>query len=126
MIRHKECIIKHIETLASRFKFDKVSGKSVFENSADRSVSLEIDNTLALVEYTRNLAGSQRRIIESIQVTAPMTAMHYRLGDRVVAGPDSRDVLGISSDNRSIFWIERVNIDIAKQSTVLKIFRRRD
>ena len=119
-------VTKHIETLASRFKFDKVSPKSIFENSADHSVPLEIDNTLALVEYTRNLADNQQRIIESIQVTTPMLAMHYRLGDRVVAGPDSRDVLGISSDSRSIFWIERVNIDIAKQSTKLKILRRRD
>lgn len=119
-------VTEHIETLASRFKFDKVSSKSIFENSADCSVPLEIDNTLALVEYTRNLADSQRRIIESIQVTMPMLAIHYHLGDRVVTGPDSRDVLGISSDNRSIFGIERVNIDIAKQSTELKILRRRD
>ena len=118
-------VTKHIETLASRFKFDKVSPKSVFENSADCSVPLEIDNTLALVEYTRNLADSQRRIIESIQVTMPMLAIHYHLGDRVVTSPDSRDVLGIRNDSRSIFWIEGVNIDIAKQSTELKVLRSR-
>ena len=118
-------VTEHIEILTSKFKFDKVSPKSIFENSTDCSVPLEVDNTLALVEYTRNLANSQQRIIETIQVTTPMAAMHYDVGDRVITSPDSRDILGARTDNRSIFRIERVNIDIAKQCTELKVLRSR-
>jgi hypothetical protein len=64
-------------------------------------------------------------VIETIDVQTPIIAMHYEVGDRVTVSPDSRDVLGVRRDNRSIFWIDRVRMDFERQCTDLRILRRR-
>jgi hypothetical protein len=64
-------------------------------------------------------------IIETIEVQTPIIAAHFEVGDRVTVSPDSRDVLGVRRDNRSIFWIDRVRMDFENQCTDLRILRRR-
>jgi len=64
-------------------------------------------------------------IIETIDVRTPIVATHYEVGDRVTVSPDSRDVLGVRQDNRSILEIDQVKIDFEKQCTDLRILRRR-
>ena len=46
-------------------------------------------------------------------------------GDRVTSSPDSRDLLGGRRDNRSLVWIERVQVDFRQQCTRLKLVRQR-
>ncbi len=64
------------------------------------------------------------KIIETIDVQTPIIATHYEVGDRVTTSPDSRDVLGVRRDSRSIFWIDRVRMDFEKQCTDLRILRK--
>ncbi|MHC5059703.1 MAG: hypothetical protein ACYTFK_01270 [Planctomycetota bacterium] len=63
-------------------------------------------------------------VIETIDVRTPIMAVHFEVGDRVTVSPDSRDVLGVRRDNRSIFWIDRVKMDFEKQCTDLRILRK--
>jgi len=64
-------------------------------------------------------------VIETIDIQTPIVGMHYGVGDRVTVSPDSRDVLGVRRDNRSVFWIDRVIMDFEKQCTNLRILRKR-
>ena len=119
--------IDHIITLPRRFRYRKVSGQSIFKNSTDESIGKpdEVDDGDALRSYVRRLAASSSALIETIDVQTPYPAYDYHPGDRVVTGPDSRDMLCSRLDNRSVHWIERVHIDFAEQCTNLKILRRR-
>ena len=85
----------------------------------------EVDDITALVDYVRNLSESHLAVIETIDVQTPLVAMNYEVGGRVTAGCDGRDILGIVADSRSLFWVERVQMDFEKQSTDLRILRRR-
>jgi hypothetical protein len=84
-----------------------------------------VDNTQVLMGYVRSVAERSYEVIETIDVETPIVATHYEVGDRVIPSPDSRNIIGIRSDNRSIFWIDRVSMDFEKQSTNLKVLRRR-
>ena len=87
-------------------------------------ISISRTNVCELESEKQNeLADSG--VIETIDVQTPMVGMHYEVGDRITTSPDSRDVLGVRQDNRSIFWIERVRMDFEKQCTDLRILRRR-
>ena len=104
-----------------------MSGKSIFHNSGSADIGKpdEIDDTTALMDHIRQQADADLSVIEQIEVDMPMLAMGYQPGDRVVCSPDSRDILGIRGDRRSIFWVERVRADFVGQSTSLRILRRR-
>ena len=120
-------VVEHLVTLPRRFEYRKVSGKSIFHKSTAENVGTadESDDVGALMDCVRREAQKARTVIETIEVRTPFIAMHYEPGDRVVSGPDGRDILGSRRDSRSMFWIGRVVMDLEKQSTKIKVLRRR-
>ena len=120
-------VVDHIVELSEQFAFRKVSGRSIFHESTDSGVGLpdEIDDTTALVAYTRCLSQAQTEVIEEIEVKTPILMLNYCIGDRVVTSPDSRDILGVRLDPRSTFWIERIAMNCLEQCTYLNVLRRR-
>ena len=120
-------VIDHIITLPRRFKYRKVSGWSIFANISDDALGTadEVDDRDALYEFVRKRAQVSSETIESVDVQMPYLAFDYRVGDRVTSSPESRDLLGCKSDNRSTNRIERVQMDFEKQCTNLKIIRQR-
>jgi hypothetical protein len=120
-------VVEHVITLPRRFKYRKVSDKSIFANTSDSSLGIadEVDDTAALYEFVRKKAQVTSEIIETVDVQTPYLAFDYRLGDRVTCSPDSRDLLNCRSDNRSINWIERVQMDFKNQCTIIKVVRQR-
>jgi len=120
-------VVEHIITVPRQFKYRKVSSQSIFANLCDDTLGVpdEIDDSAALFEFVRQRSYSSSEIIEQVDVQTPNLAFDYHLGDRVTSSPESRDMLSVRSDNRSISWIERVQMDFEKQCTNLKIVRKR-
>ena len=120
-------VVEHIITLPRRFKYRKVSNKSIFANIADQMLGMpdEVDDSAALFELVRKTAQVSSEPIETTDVKTPYLAFDYQLGDRVTSSPQSRDLLAVRSDNRSTSWIERVQMDFRRQCTNLKIVRQR-
>ena len=114
-------------TLPSKCYYSKVSNKSVLylNTSVELGSPLEIDDSLKLHNYLRCYANSDDNLIEKITVTTLLLNCNYEPGDKVITSPDSCDVLGVSKDRRSLFWIDRVEIDYEKQTTKLNILRQR-
>ncbi len=119
-------VIEHI-IAQPQFKHRKVFSQSIFYQSDDEMLGEpdEVDDTNALHEFIRQIAEVSSHTIETIDIQTPIIALDYQVGDMVGTSPDSRDLLGRRSDNRSIRWIERVQIDFQKQCTNLKIVRQR-
>ena len=88
-------------------------------------VPVEVDDTTALYEFVRKKAQVESEVIETIDIQTPYLVFDYQVGDKVTSSPESRDLLDIRSDNRSISRIKRVQIDFRNQCTNLKIFRQR-
>ncbi len=120
-------VVEHIITLARQFKYRKVSSQSIFVNSSDNMLGMpdEIDDTTALYEFVRKKAQTESEIIETADIQTPYLAFDYQVGDKVTSSPESRDLLGIKSDNRSVSLIERAQMDFKNQCTNLKIIRKR-
>ena len=120
-------VVEHITTLPRQFKFRKVSGRSIFADATDNTLGVpdEVDDSEALYEFVRHWAAGTPETIETVDIQTPYLVFDYQLGDRVSTSPESRDLLGYRSDNRSASFIERVQIDFAKQCTNLKVVRRR-
>jgi hypothetical protein len=120
-------VVEHIITLPRRFKYRKISGQSIFANSSDDALGVpdEADDSIALYEFVRKRAQVASETIETVDVQTPYLAFDYRIGDRVSTSPESRDLFGCRSDNRSVSWIEQVKMDFEKQCTNLKIVRKR-
>ncbi len=120
-------VVEHISTLPRQFKFRKVSGQSIFANVAEDTIGVpdEIDDGEALYEFVRHQAAGSPETIETIDIQTPYLVFDYQLGDKVSSSPESRDLLGCRSDNHSVSFIERVQIDFQKQCTNLKVVRRR-
>ena len=120
-------VVEHIITLPRQFKYRKVSSQSIFANSSDESLGEpdEIDDATALYEFVRKKAQVASETIETVDVQTPYLAFDYHLGDRITSSPESRDLLGCKSDNRSISWIKGVQMDFENQCTNLKIVRKR-
>jgi hypothetical protein len=120
-------VVEHIITLPRQFKYRKVSSQSIFAKTDDdiSSVPDEIDDTAALFEFVRKRAQVESEVIETTDIQTPYLAFDYQIGDKVTSSPDSRDLLGIKSDNRSISWIKRVRIDFINQCTNLEVIRQR-
>lgn len=106
-----------------------------YRPSEGRKVELNLQYTGEKLSISRTNVSelhSERRnqpegsdVVETIDIQTPMVGMHYEVGDRVTVSPDSRDILGVRRDNRSIFWIDRASMDFEKQCTNLRILRRR-
>ncbi len=109
------------------FRYRKVTNQSNFCGSTDPSIGEpdEADDTPALYEHLRKWAGSRSEVIETVDLQTPYLALHYSVGDRVTAAPQSRNVFGLLSDNRSTAHIEQVRMDFRNQRTNLKIIRQR-
>ncbi len=90
---------------------------------AGEQLSISKTNVCKLESEKQNVPADSG-VIETIDVQTPIIAMHYEVGDRVTTSPDSRDVLGVRRDSRSIFWIEQVKMDFEKQCTDLRILRK--
>ncbi|MBA7624635.1 hypothetical protein ES703_32046 [subsurface metagenome] len=120
-------VVEHIITLPRQFKYRKVSSQSIFANVSDESLGGPdgVDDSTALFEFVRRRAAVSSETIETVDVQTLNLVFDYHLGDRVTCSPESRDLLGCKSDNRSIGWIERVQMDFEKQCTNLKIVRKR-
>jgi len=121
-------VVEHIITLPRQFKYRKVSDRSIFANISDDTLGVpdQVDDSAALYEFVRQTAAVLSETIETVQVQTPTLVFDYRVGDRVTCSPESRDLLGCRTDNRSVSWIEKVQMDFAKQCTNLKIVRQRN
>ena len=120
-------VIDKILNLPANYYFRQISKQSIFYSiiSDDFDASKLIDDTPVLFSHIRQQANADIDLIEEIVVTTPIISPNFEPGDQVTTSPDSRDILGIRKDPRSLFWVDRVEIDFEKQSTKLKIFRQR-
>jgi hypothetical protein len=120
-------VVERIISIPSRFKFRKVTGKSNFAGSQDASMGRpdETDDSAALNQYIRRRAQAETSAIETFDVQTPYLGLGFEVGDIVRTNPDARDIFSTISDNRSIAVIEGVRMDFLKQSTELKVVRRR-
>ncbi|MBW8000644.1 MAG: hypothetical protein FVQ80_01305 [Planctomycetes bacterium] len=120
-------VVEKVITLPRQFKYRKVSGQSTFANSSDESMGIanEVDDSAVLYEFTRKKAQQESETIETVDIQTPYLAFDCRIGDIVTCSPESRDLLGYRSDNRSVRWIKRVHMDFKNQCTNLKIVRQR-
>lgn len=120
-------VADNILSLPAAYNYKYISPESIFYNvvSDEIDASGSVNDIEILAGHVRQQANTDRNIIEEITVTTPMVCTNFEPGDRVTTGPDSADILGIRKDARSLFWIERVEIDYDKQITKLKILRQR-
>jgi len=120
-------VVEHIITLPRQFKYRKVSSRSIFAKTNDETLGVpdEVDDSTALYEFVRKRAQARSETIETIDIQAPYIAFDYHVGDKVTSSPESRDLLSIRNDNRSISLIERLRMDFRNQCTNLKIIRKR-
>ena len=121
-------VVEHIIPVPRQFKFRKVSGQSIFAGVSDESLGVpdEVDDSAALHEHVRQRAAASSKTIETVYVQTATLEFDYRVGDRVTTSPESRDLLSCRNDNRSVSWIERVQMDFQKQCANLKILRQRN
>jgi hypothetical protein len=119
-------VVQHIITLPRQFKFRKVSDRSIFASDTTLCKPDEIDDSAALYEFVRRKAEASPQIIETAEIRTATVAFDYRVGDRISTSPESRDILGCLSDNRSTFRVEKVRMDFQRQCTNLKIVRSRN
>ena len=120
-------VVEHIITLPRRFKYRKVSRQSIFAKTDNDTLGApdEVDDSTALCEFVRKRAQVESEVIETVDIQTLYLAFDYRVGDKVTSSPKSRDLLGTKSDNRSVSWIEQVQMDFRNQCTNLKIVRKR-
>ncbi len=113
--------------MQSPFRFRKVTNQSNFYGSTGSSIGKpdEADDSAALYEHLRKWAGSKSEVIETVDLQTPYLALHYSVDDKVTAAPQSRNIFGLHSDDRSTAHIKRVSVDFKSQCTNLKIIRRR-
>lgn len=123
-------VVEQVIMLSHQFKYRKVSSASIFAAVQSANNDLlgkpdEVDDTDALFQFIRKKVEATSGIIETTDIQTPYLTFDYQVGDRISIGPESRDLLDWRSDNRSISWIQKVQMDYQKQCTNLKIARRR-
>ena len=120
-------VIERIITLPRQFKYRKVSSRSIFANSSDGSLGKadEAEDSTALYEFVRRRTAASSETIGITDVQTPYLILDYQVGDKVTSSPESRDLRGCRTDNRSICRIERVQMDFEKQCTNLRVIRKR-
>ncbi len=119
-------VVDEIITLPRRFKYRKVSPYSIFVNNPGGNFSADqADDTASLVEFAQNLSDSGGFKTEQLQIKTMVLLPIWSPGDRVKTSADSRDILGVKYDNRSICWLEKVEMDFANQQTVLTAVKKR-
>ncbi len=120
-------VVDRVFTLPRQFRYRKVTGKSNFANSQNDTLGEadEADDNEALREYVRRQAAGTIEPNESFEVKTLHLSLDYSPGDAIVSSPESRDLLGLKTDNRSIAWLERVQMDFRNQVTKLTIKKQR-
>jgi hypothetical protein len=128
-------VVERVIEASGRFKYRKVTSRSIFRGlpfrpAPDRQDSPvgppdERDDTAALYQFVRRQAEASQSVIETFEVHTPYLALGFEVGDRVVNSPDDRDIFSTTSDSRSTAVIERVRMDFRRQTTQLKVVRRR-
>jgi hypothetical protein len=119
-------VVERIIDAGSGFKFRKVTGKSIFAASAAIGKADQRDDLADLNQFIRQKVESNRPAVETFDVATPYLAIGFEVGDKVVSNPDTRDVFSATSGSRSTAIIESVRMDFRKQSTELKVVRRRN
>ncbi len=120
-------VVDRVFTLPRQFKYRKVTGKSIFANSQSEALGEadEADDSEALREFIRRQAAGSAEPTESFEVKTLQLSLGYGPGDAIVSSPESRDLFGLKTDNRSRAWIERVQMDFENQVTKLIIKKQR-
>ena len=120
-------VVDKIITMPRRFKYRKVSPYSIFANNSDENpgVADQADDTALLVEFAQSLSASGGSETEYLRIHTVVLLPAFSPGDRVIASADSRDILGVKYDNRSICWLEKIDIDFANQQTILTAAKKR-
>jgi hypothetical protein len=119
-------VVDHVVTLPRQFRYQKISGRSIFAGSNDSELGMsdEEDDTNSLYEFVRHICNDPSDIIETIDVETPILAFDYGLGDIVVTSPESRDLL-LCYEKRSVSTVENVLMNFQNQCTHLKIIRKK-
>ena len=119
-------VVDHVITLPRQFQYRKISRRSVLSGAGESlGPPDEADDTATLYEFVRHKASASAATIETTDVQTPALALHFEPGDRVTTGPESRDLLSCRRDNRSLIWIDRVQMDFRSQCTRLHLVRQR-
>jgi hypothetical protein len=120
-------VVDKVITLPRRFKYQKVSPYSTFVNNSDESFSSanQKDDTELLVEFAQGLSESGGFKTELLQIKTMVLSPFFNPGDRVKTCADSRDILGVKYDNRSICWLEKIEMDFTNQQTILTAVKKR-
>lgn len=120
-------VVDEVITLPRRFKYKKVSPYSIFVNNSDENLSFanQADDTELLVEFAQSLSDSGGFKTEQLQIKTMVLSPVFSPGDRVKTCADSRDILGVKYDNRSICWLEKVEMDFANQQTIFTAVKKR-
>ncbi len=108
-------------TLPRRFKYQKVSPYSIF----DGATAKQLDDTQELAGFVNNLASAGGFETEQTQLKTLCLSPVFTVGDGIIASPDSRDIVGVKYDNRSISRIEKVQMDFVNQQTILTTVKKR-
>jgi hypothetical protein len=117
-------VVERVINAGSKFGYRKVTGRSRFAGSANGAD--EADDSAGLYQFIRRRAQAESAAIKTFDVQTPYLAIGVEVGDIVKTNPEDRDIFSTRSDNRSVSIVERVRIDFAKQTTELKVVRRRD
>jgi len=120
-------VVDHVMTLPRQFRYRKVTRHSVLSQAVPETFGTpdEADDTDALGQFVRQRADGSASVIETTDIQTPALALHVQPGDRVTSSPDSRDVLSCRRDNRSLVWIDRVQVDFREQCTRIRTRRKR-
>jgi hypothetical protein len=128
-------VVERIINAGGAFRFRKVTGKSIFAGFKSglevEPIDLtdiganEADDTEALMQFVRRQAQGDCAAIETFDIRTPYLALGFEVGDIVRTNPDYRDIFSARSDNRSTAIIENVRMDFKKQTTELKVIRKR-
>ena len=128
-------VVERVVEAGSKFRFRKVTGRSIFAGGSFDGEMVEpidlgggadeADDTAALNQFVRRKAQADSEAIETFDVQTPWLALGFEVGDVVKTSPDDRDIFSLCRDNRSRAVIERVKIDFQKQTTEMKVVRRR-
>jgi hypothetical protein len=129
-------VVERVVEAGSKFRFRKVTGRSIFAGGSFDGEMVEpidlgggadeADDTAALNQFVRRKAQADSEAIETFDVQTPWLALGFEVGDVVETSPDDRDIFSLRCDNRSTAVIERVKMDFQKQTTEMKVVRRRE
>jgi hypothetical protein len=114
-------VVDKVVTLPRRFKYQKVSPYSIFVNNSAN----QTDDTASLIEYARGISDSGGFETERLQIKTMVLSPAFSCGDKIITSPDSRDILGVKYDNRSVCWLEKIEMDFVNQQTILTAVKKR-